>query len=139
MHVLVKVAKNIIDGGPVHGKSFPNEYSIPPPIFPLPIQTYSYSRFSALSFNYIIKKYSSQQDGRRNMPTSSYIRMFLMYQCFRMSFIHVHSMGFTRPHSRQVAHVYYQLFDSKMANDDQLCSKKKKSLWFQRIPLPKYP
>ena len=31
-------------------------------------------------------------------------------------------MGFTRPHSCQVAHVYYQLFDSKMADGDQLWS-----------------
>jgi hypothetical protein len=31
-------------------------------------------------------------------------------------------MGFTHPHSRQVAHVYYQLFDSKMADGDQLWS-----------------
>ena len=117
---MIKVAKNIIDGGPVHGKSFPNVYSIPAsPLFPLPIKTYSYTAFQHC-LNYIIKKYSSQQDGRHNMPLSSYIRMFLMYQCFRMSFIHVHSMGFTRPHFREVAHVYYQLFDSKMADGDQL-------------------
>ena len=33
---------------------------------------------------------------------------------------------FTRPHSRQVAHVYYQkLFDSKMAGGDQLWSVSK--------------
>ena len=34
----------------------------------------------------------------------------------------VMTMGFTRPHFRQVAHAYYQLFHSKMANGDQLWS-----------------
>jgi hypothetical protein len=34
-------------------------------------------------------------------------------------------MGFTRPHSRQVAHVYYQLFDSRIADGDQLWSVSK--------------
>jgi hypothetical protein len=29
-------------------------------------------------------------------------------------------MGFTRPFSRKVVHVFYQLFDSKMENGDQL-------------------
>ena len=34
-------------------------------------------------------------------------------------------MGFTHPHSRLVAHVYYQLFESKMADGDQLWSRPK--------------
>ena len=31
-------------------------------------------------------------------------------------------MGFARPHYRQVAHLYYQLLNSKMADGDQLWS-----------------
>ena len=34
-------------------------------------------------------------------------------------------MGFTRLYSRQMVHVYYQLFDSKMADGDQLWSVSK--------------
>jgi hypothetical protein len=32
------------------------------------------------------------------------------------------AMGFPRPHSRQVAHVYYQLFDSKMTDGSAVVS-----------------
>jgi hypothetical protein len=39
-----------------------------------------------------------------------------------MDSIKYDKFSFTRPHSRQMAHVYYQLFDSKMADGDQLWS-----------------
>ena len=102
------------------GNHFRMYAPFPPPPFSLCQLKHTVIAAFQHCLNYIIKWYSPQQDGKHNMPTSSYIRMFLIYQCFHMSFIHVHSMGFTRPHFRQVVHVYYQLFDSKMADGDQL-------------------
>jgi hypothetical protein len=49
-----------------------------------------------------------------------FVQLFILVHYFKQS--NVMTMGFTRPHSREVAHVCYQVFHSKMAHGDQLWS-----------------